>query len=32
MVPVALSEWLLLLVKHSQSGNNSALQCLQSFI
>ena len=28
----SLSEWLLLLVKHSQSGNNSALQCLQSFI
>ena len=28
----SLSEWLLLLVKHSQLGNNSALQCLQSFI
>ena len=23
----SLSEWLLLLVKHSQAGNNSALQC-----
>jgi len=26
----SLSEWLLLLVKHSHSGNNWALQCLQS--
>jgi len=24
----SLSEWLLLLVTHSQSGNNRALQCL----
>ena len=27
----SLSEWLLILVTHSQSGSNSALQCLQSF-
>jgi len=27
-----LSEWLFLLVKHSHSGNNCALQWLQSFI
>jgi len=28
----SLFEWLLLLVKHSQSGNNCALQWLQSFV
>jgi len=28
----SLSDWLLLRVKHSHSANNSALQCLQSFI